>query len=67
MERLPRELEVDWKQDRPSEAAIESSWRSVNIRPLEGTSEPVEEYLTQRFVIDRRFQAVSLFASTDTD
>jgi hypothetical protein len=40
-------LAVDWNQERPTAAAEESLWRSVEIRPLPDVPPAVDEYLTE--------------------
>jgi hypothetical protein len=40
-------LEVDWNQERPSDAASEWLWRSVEIRPLPDVPPLVDEYLAE--------------------
>jgi hypothetical protein len=40
-------LEVDWKQERPSDAAAKRLWRAVELRPLRETPPDVETYLTE--------------------
>lgn len=40
-------LEVDWKQDKPGDDAIESLWRSMEIRALHGTPAVLAEFLSE--------------------
>jgi hypothetical protein len=45
-------LEVDWKQERPSDTASEWLWRSVEIQSLEGIPDAVAEYLAALRVVN---------------
>ena len=40
-------LEVDWNQERPSDAAARWLWRSIEIRHVAGVPPAVEEYLAE--------------------
>ena len=39
-------LDVDWKQERPSDSATDWLWRTVEVQPLDSTPPVVEEYLS---------------------
>lgn len=40
-------LEVDWKQERPSESATDWLWRSVEVQPVDGTPEALHAYMDE--------------------
>jgi hypothetical protein len=39
-------LDVDWKQERPSDSATDWLWRTVEVQALDSTPPVVEEYLS---------------------
>ncbi|MDX1487797.1 MAG: hypothetical protein R3268_06325 [Acidiferrobacterales bacterium] len=39
--------EVDWTQERPSNAAAEWLWRAVEVRPIDEVPPPVQEYIAE--------------------